>query len=661
MKLIFRFVVVVFLGILFLSAPKLTKAQNILFQDNFETDNTSQWSVIHGNWQRSFIQGSMRYGLNLNSSSSISEVEGGDFNWSDYEFSFDMLPISGIDRNVFFRVTPQRSLANPSLDMPITYSLHMYPNRIWLQKWILNEGFEPVNYAISLPDNTVTHFRILLVGNRIRVFIANNPTPTIDYIDDNNPILSGKIGLAITTGASLSEVWFDNVVVTEIPTETPTPSPSPSPSPTPTPTPTPTPSPTPTPVTKVFLIPGTGASWNVDALINCKDSGYSGSWTMAPYAKNVYSQLLSSLASAGWDLTTFNYDWRKQVPENSALFSNFINSNVDVNEKVDIVGHSLGGLIGRSYLENQNGGKASKLLTVGSPHKGLALAYPAVVGGEIWANDLVERIAATLLFKHCGVPASFKNMLPIYDYLRDFKTSELKDVNTMKTKNDYLPTNFVSPFWGVKVGTLAGTGKSTLKIIDVIKNSSWPDGKPIRKENVNEGDGMVLVDSAQIPGATSNEVINQSHSGIIASTEGVSKILEFFGSPGIADPPYLDPASALVLVGYPGNFWVTDKNGTTIQSDNGMVAIMNPNDGDYRLQIIPTSDTTSFIVAQFLPNGKTLYKEYKFKGLKQKIKLIEFSSENPEEDILTDKGEPKDTHSSKPGFDFWRYFNKFHK
>ena len=67
--------------------------------------------------------------------------------------------------------------------------------------------------------------------------------------------------------------------------------------PTLTPSTTPTPTPTPIPVTKVFLIPGMGASWNVDALINCKNADYSGDWTLAPYAKNIYNPLSSALNS----------------------------------------------------------------------------------------------------------------------------------------------------------------------------------------------------------------------------------------------------------------------------------------------------------------------------------------------------------------------------
>ncbi|KKR26892.1 MAG: Glycoside hydrolase family 48 [Microgenomates group bacterium GW2011_GWC1_39_7b] len=615
------FLIVVCLLFFLVPANSGTQAQSSLFEDNFNTnpngsvpnswtiDGPSGWNVQNG-----------MYGINTAGvSNTVPKDEYWDSTWKNISFDVDAMWMSGQDKNIIFHYIGTYSFYEIHYNEDDGGTFHI--DRHIDQTNGASVATPLKNYHLN--NGVLYHFRVELSDNHIKIFEGAN---TLFDIQDNtpNPILGGKIGLR----AGGTEVWFDNVVVTEISAETPTPSP------TPTPTPSPTPSPTPTPVTKVFLIPGTGASWNVDALINCKESGYSGDWTMAPYAKEVYSQLLSSLTAAGWDTTTFNYDWRKQVPENSSLFSNFVNSNVGLNEKADIVSHSLGGLIGRNYLESQSGGKASKLLTVGTPHKGLAITYPAVVNNEIWANDLVEKIAATLLFKHCGVPASFKNMLPIYDYLRNSKTNQLKDVNSMETKNNYLPTNFVSPFWGVKVGTLAGTGKRTLKIIDVIKNSSWPDGKPVGRENVNEGDGMVLIDSAQIPGAASNEVINQSHSGIIASTEGVSKILEFLGAPGIEDPPYFDPTSALILVGYPGNFWITDRNGVTTQSDKGMIAIMNPEDGNYRLQMIPTSGSTSFIVAQFLPNGKTLYKEYKFKGIRQNPKVIEFSSKNPKENIL---------------------------
>ena len=470
-------------------------------------------------------------------------------------------------------------------------------------------------------------------------------------------------GCDSSTGCYFENLSLIDLEETQLSTPTPTPTPTEIPVPTATPTavpiPTPTVTPTPSEVTKVFFAPGMGASWNVDAFIGCKKSGYNGDWSLAPYAKSVYSSTLSTLTSKGWNVLLFNYDWRQNIKDNGMILNNFINSNTTTNEKINMVGHSMGGLVEQAYLVSQMGGKASKFYGVGVPNQGSALSYP-VSGGEIWADDLTEKIGVTLFFNHCGIPESYKNVLPTYNYLRDNKTKLLKENYSLKTQNNFLPTNFVSPFWGVKVGTLAGTDQQTLKIINVTKDSKWPDGKPTAKEYVNQGDGTVLLQSAQIDGAL-NDVISESHSGIIASTEGINHILRFLGTPEIPDPPYSDSKSSLILIGYPGNFWVTDKNGVVTQSENGMVAIMDPTDGNYQLQITPTSANTTFIVGQFLPSGKTLYKEYKLKGLTQEPKVIEYNSKRPNEDIL--HGVKEFTKPNFPKFwnEFWKCWNKFYK
>lgn len=481
--------------------------------------------------------------------------------------------------------------------------------------------------------------------------------------------------------------------ITPLPTpiQTPTSSPLSTSTPTPTPTftlspsstPSPTSSPTPANISKVFFVPGLGASWNLDAFATCKLNNYSGSWSLAPYAENIYLDILSTLSSSGWDTKPFYYDWRKNVTDNAQILSDFISNNSSTNEKVDLVGHSMGGLVGRSYLESNQGGKLAKYLSVGTPHQGSSMAYAPWSGGEIWRNNLIEEISLDLYLKHCGGIfsknrqtiqsqfSSIQNLLPTYDYIRDFYSKSLKPAVSMKAKNNYLPTNFASQFWNVKVGTLSGTGFPTLSQIVVVNPSktdislgNWFDGKPINKEYSNNGDGTVLSSSSQIDGAI-NMTINQTHSGLVGTTEGINKILNFLGSPGVGDPPFFEPKSALILVGYPGNFYLTDKNGKTSTSKNGMIAIINPKDGDYQLQITPTSQNSTFIVGQFLANGQTLYKEYKLKGMVQTPKIIKFSSTHPTENILheaTDYKNPKLPKFPKlpnSWFSFWNWWKKF--
>lgn len=213
------------LSLLFLIFPKETFAQSLLFSDNFESGMSDQWHVVKGAWSLQEIQSSNRFGLVLNGKFNTAEVQTGSNSWNNYEFSIDMLPIQGWDRNLFFRVGNERSRID-NLDLPTGYALHMSPDWIDLQKWTPGLVNHPdiLRVPISWSNNLIRHFRIVLKANNIRVYSYNvnetpSASPVIDYTDNsNNPILSGKIALVITTGAAFpSEVWFDNIVVTSIP------------------------------------------------------------------------------------------------------------------------------------------------------------------------------------------------------------------------------------------------------------------------------------------------------------------------------------------------------------------------------------------------------------------------------------------------------------
>jgi len=180
----------------------------------------------------------------------------------------------------------------------------------------------------------------------------------------------------------------------------------------------------------------------------------------------------------------------------------------------------------------------------------------------------------------------------------------------------------------------------------------------VSEEYTDQGDGTVLAASTQISGAP-NVTINETHEGLVEATDGMTQILKFLGYPNsLADPPYIEPTSALVIVGYPGSFWVTDKNGVTSQSDNGMVALMNPVDGNYQLQIVPTSANTNLIVYQLLSNGQTGYKEYHLKGMTQPPKIVEFNSKHLQTDILHEATDYKTPIFPRFWIEFWKLFSK---
>lgn len=414
----------------------------------------------------------------------------------------------------------------------------------------------------------------------------------------------------------------------------------------------PFPSPTPIPTTKVVVAPGLGGSWNADAILNCKLDGYSGDWTLTPLFADTYNPLLSAL---GDKAKPFYYDWRKDVRDQRGNLQNFINGLLSENEKVHLVGHSLGGLVGRAYLENQTtNSRLDKLLTIGSPHQGAPVSYAAWSGGEIWQDNLLHKIILTILLRRCRgwretsretiqrVAPSIENLLPVFDYLKDKTSGLLKPVASMRAKNNWLPTNFAPPFWGVTLGTLSGNGFPTLKVIPVkdrnrldARLGNWADGKPVGKEFTNEGDGTVLNLSSQLAGAD-NRLINQNHGGLVASSEGIGQILDFLGisATTTTQGTFSEPKSALLIMGYPANFWVMDQNGKIIKDKEGMVSLINPPANKYKFGLIPKSGNTLFIVAQFLEDGKVFWKEYNFKYFLPKLGEINFNPANPAEDPL---------------------------
>ena len=421
--------------------------------------------------------------------------------------------------------------------------------------------------------------------------------------------------------------------------------------------PTPSPTPTPIPITKVFFVPGLGASWNADAFANCTSDDNPDNWSLASYAEDIYNPIIQTLTDSGWATLPFYYDWRRIMSTNSESLANYINGHSTEDEKVNLVGHSMGGLVGRGYLEASDGGRLSNLLTVGTPNKGSALAYPPWEGGDIWNDNFIEKIALTLYLKHCGglksndrdtiqknVP-SLQDLLPIEPYLQENNTTTLYLPDNPENQNTWLK-NLPDDSQGVRLGYVVGTGFDTLKTIrtkDPNKRDSklgnWEDGKPAGKIFSSDGDGIVLADSAILPNADISYPINQTHEGLINSVEGMSKILEFLGTPQISNQQELpsntsEANSALIIIADPANFIVTDQNGKTKSGKDGMVSFINPESGNYKLNLLPKSNNTLFIVAQFLPNGDVRYKEYNLSGLGPKFKTLKFDLQNPQEDIL---------------------------
>lgn len=417
----------------------------------------------------------------------------------------------------------------------------------------------------------------------------------------------------------------------------------------PTQTPTPTPTPTPAYPKKVIIVPGMGGSWNQDAMIGCKLDNYDGPWSDWIIADlNVYESLKNNLAQAGYLPDVMYYDWRQHVNKSAEVLDTYISERVREGEKVDLVGHSLGGLVSTAYLKRTGESNSlEKLVTVGSPHQGSVFAYPAWSGGEMWLDNNWLRIGTTVAQVLCkaqrgwtnrqtiqNVFPSVQNVLPIFDYLTNTDGTTIP-VSTMNAQNNWLPSRLIAPFYGVDVATFAGSGYETLKSIEVTTANrlnrffgNWRDGQPTGNTIYDNGDGTVLTKSSFLPG-THQHTMPLEHTKLVTDQQGIDSIINFLNGTAIVSPllsmthaPQTKPIttaeqiSALVIVVDGAHATLTDKNDNTYKDSEGQITILNPHDGEYTLRIEREKrkwwkSKYSVYVIQMYEDGTHSWKEYK--------------------------------------------------
>lgn len=285
----------------------------------------------------------------------------------------------------------------------------------------------------------------------------------------------------------------------------------------------------PTPKNKIVVIPGLGASWNPQSIL-MNTTVPSNQWTMTPFVKN-YDLLISGLNINGLvknqDYYVWNYDWRKSLPEIVNDFNKYINSlGLAPTQKVDLVGHSLGGLTARLWTQD-NSDKVSQVITLGSPHYGSVKAYEAWNGAKISDNLDVASIGLNVLLQiqkknNDTSVQTLRSYAPIvFDLSPTFTFLKRGGTNVIGKYSQYLMTknNNVTAIID-KLSTIDGKGVSTMEWINLGDRSLfdkvlgiWEDGRPLSYIN-NEGDGTVLKKSALILGSENVE-FSSNHGAIV--------------------------------------------------------------------------------------------------------------------------------------------------
>lgn len=373
--------------------------------------------------------------------------------------------------------------------------------------------------------------------------------------------------------------------------------------------------PTPSPTTfldktPIIILPGTFASWNRDAILHNQEVSYK-DWKLQKFVKE-YDGLINTLTNLGYvinnDLFIFPFDWRQEVEKSADNLNSFLNEKIwvnDPNRKINIIGHSLGGLIGRVFTQN-NIDKINQIITVGTPHQGVVQVFKPLESGEIDRNNTffwlalktililnkstIESDRVTLLNKF---PVA-KDLFPTFNFLKDVKGNEI-DINSLTVKNSFLSSynKYFSDIFPMFTAIYGEDGKNTPagfivepqnKVDQLLGN--YLDGKP-KEAYFDLGDYTVLSKSAKQD--TDAEKLNLDHGGLIYKKEGIKKILdllkiEYTDSQIVEGKGTQINSSLIFFIKSPATISV-EFNNQIFNEEDGIIFIPDAQSGEYDLKV----------------------------------------------------------------------------
>ena len=137
--------------------------------------------------------------------------------------------------------------------------------------------------------------------------------------------------------------------------------------------------------------------------------------------------------SASHVVRVFPYDWRLSLELNAGRLHNFILQETGSNEKVILVGHSMGGLLARVYVSlPSRAAMVARVITVGTPYLGSPqLAYTLLTGEVNFFPSLlylIAPVASQVKTIARNAPGALQ-LLPSRPYVQKYAYFVAKDVS----------------------------------------------------------------------------------------------------------------------------------------------------------------------------------------------------------------------------------------
>ncbi len=396
-------------------------------------------------------------------------------------------------------------------------------------------------------------------------------------------------------------------------------------------------------------------------------SDKNGVWVIDPIF-HTYDDLIDTLKANGYvggkDLFTMPYDWRESNVLTALELRNKINEVQDVCQcdKVDLVAHSMGGLVARQYIQSDKyENDVDQLIFLGTPHLGAPKSYLMWEGGEnnIGFTDRFMKLLLNKEAKKAGFSSLFdyirnrpipsvQELLPTYDYLRDKSTGNLRVYS-----NNYPQNTFLENLKGgvpnlldkVKVTNIVGElgATSTINTIRIVPSTNlplwehgYPDGfyEKIGDMGLEKGSGDGTVSNLS-SGFINNDLIKISaeHIELPSEAEGIifkkltskdaTTIIHTWSIPDMklliikilspVDVVITAPDSKRIGKDFATNQEVNEIAGAFYSgflTDNEYLTIPNPLDGEYKIQTQGTDSGPYTIATGYVSDNVSVDKDF---------------------------------------------------
>jgi len=240
------------------------------------------------------------------------------------------------------------------------------------------------------------------------------------------------------------------------------------------------------------------------------------------YFDLLINQFINSGYSESQDLFVFPYDWRLDITQSAIALQTKINEILQQtgSPKVNLVAHSMGGLVAKQYLVYGQANQVNKVLFLGTPHYGAAKALKVLLFGDSFGVPF-NLLSPTEMKKLASNMFSVYQLLPGQSYFRelgsyykdgvDYDYYQIKDLlttlnynkaalNVMEQLHSSGLDEVALASLGVQAYTVAGCSQPT--ITKIVKLNLPSLLKNLLKDNeyalqLGDGDGTVPLASAR--------------------------------------------------------------------------------------------------------------------------------------------------------------------